>query len=1781
MKTSALVVIIVLISSSLLAVTNTWEGDTSYSWSTASNWSQGHVPYASEDVVVPSSANYTYYPSITSTDAVCRSVTVQKDGSIYGQLRLSSNGTLTVTYDVTVYGKLEMVNSGCELDVNDDIFWKSGSTENIQSGIIYVNDDWTFEDGTNFTPSSGNTVVFDGSASQSILAQDSNSYFANVIIDNSASTIWLSSSSTYDVHVNNDLTLTNNSRLQVETGTLTIDETLDIENGSKITAEDTGGEMILNSDFTLNGELEIDGGDVLCHGEFELASTGTLTIDGGSFIGDATADKRAYQYLRGTFNLSSGLFELTHNSLSVASTCIDNITGGTIRVGGALSAAYSGTFQPSGGIIEMAGSSGNGIQMHSSNYMYDLVIEDDTWAMTDLTINNDLTINSGYFKVNGHTIDVDENIYVYDQLKMIDSDDIVYAKNINFYTGSSEDITEGTINVGQNFSASGTSVFTPTGGTVVMTTQGGDCHIFMNSGNSFNILHTHDFTTLNSDIDISVNLGIKNDVFQLNGHTVDVTGYVHISGVLRMTNADDVLECQGINWLSGSDDTITAGNIYAEYWTWFSGTNAQLGTGNTAHVVAGISTNDDDAEFGNLIIEPSSSLGENIQSKELDFSKEEFLFSEGSFDFSKESSNSRNDKEWIRSYPRRVAGYCTYLSGVDWFSPNDIIVEGNHTIESGATLNLVGSSNTIYSNSDFILNGELTMGYSGNAVIQNDFNIYGLLTMQNGYNFVNVGHNITWQSGSTGNVTNGIFNIEGSWYFNNGTDAQLSTWNIVNFNGSTTQNIYCYDADASFNSIEVDKTGGNLNIHTSSTQPMRVNGNLDAMNVNSFNVQSGELIVDGTLDIYDGSSMVIGTGGSLIDNTDFILNGELDVGNGDVLINGEFDIYASGILTIDGGTFTRDNAVNINYIYGTLNLAGGEYSIDGSIYIQPGAFTSISGGLIRCRGFQAEQSGTFQPSGSTVEIDISNGVIATIKCSNGNYFHDFKVNCSSGGAKFYTDIIIQNDLDVTDGLLVINGHEVTVLNDLNIYGTINMDDASEVINVGNDINWFAAASRAISDGVFNISGDWYFNDGSDVQLGTGNTVNFVGSGSQLIYNFDADASFNNVTVNKPDITPVWLDNSSTHDVQIDGDLTLTNNSRLQVQSNTLIVDGTIDIENGSKMYLEDVGGELINNSDFTLNGELDIDGGNALFHGEYDQETTGVLTIDSGSLICDGPNSLGTTTCIVRGVFNMSDGLFEISPENLTFGSSCLYNITGGTISCGHVFKVNEGATFEPTGGTVELTYEPAGIFMEMGTGTSLHNLKITGKIYPQTPIHVTNNMTVDRSFYLNDDLLQVDNDLIINGHIRMDSALDLLSAKNVYWNSGSTDNIVAGVIDVSGDWYFNDGTEAQLGTGNTVNFNGSENSHIYCDDADACFGNLIIDKDTSGDRLEIMETARVAGDLDISNGYLLMGDLARLEIGNSLNIENGTKLSTSANDDAPTITKYGVDPYAFNVESGGTISSFSTMFEYMDVNGVNIKPGAIIDGGSLFWDCTFRNGESGGTLLTIDNDQTLELDGVWFYAGTKDATYNVTKNVDTGEITFTNSGGSFNGPDYENDTYNRIHWSGFSAPTVTTDAVTNITSTTATSGGNVTADGGSSVTARGICWSINADPTLADDFTIDGLGIGVFVSSLTGLDPDTHYYVRAYATNAVGTSYGNEVEFTTSTVAPPDPPTNLTIEIVGNDVVLTWDEVTGANSYKIYSSDDPYESHENWNYKDEVTGTTWSETIPEEKKFYYVTAVK
>jgi uncharacterized protein (TIGR02145 family) len=247
-------------------------------------------------------------------------------------------------------------------------------------------------------------------------------------------------------------------------------------------------------------------------------------------------------------------------------------------------------------------------------------------------------------------------------------------------------------------------------------------------------------------------------------------------------------------------------------------------------------------------------------------------------------------------------------------------------------------------------------------------------------------------------------------------------------------------------------------------------------------------------------------------------------------------------------------------------------------------------------------------------------------------------------------------------------------------------------------------------------------------------------------------------------------------------------------------------------------------------------------------------------------------------------------------------------------------------------------------------------------------------------------------------------------------------------------------------------------------------------------------------------------------------------------VTKYYVRAYATNLvgTAYGTEVSFTTSAAPVQLPVLTtVSPGNV----------TSISATSGGNI-TSDGGSTITSRGVcWNGDGSPTLGGNST-NDGNGSGTFAsaitglspttkyyvrayavNSVGTAYGTEYNFTTLSA------SSAVLTTSSATSITQTTANSGGNITSDGGSTITARGVCWSKNQNPTLADSYTTNDFGTGLFNSQLTSLSPGKTYFVRAYATNSTGTTYGNQVSFLTASDIP-----KVTTSSVGTVTATTAD---------------------------------------------------
>ena len=230
--------------------------------------------------------------------------------------------------------------------------------------------------------------------------------------------------------------------------------------------------------------------------------------------------------------------------------------------------------------------------------------------------------------------------------------------------------------------------------------------------------------------------------------------------------------------------------------------------------------------------------------------------------------------------------------------------------------------------------------------------------------------------------------------------------------------------------------------------------------------------------------------------------------------------------------------------------------------------------------------------------------------------------------------------------------------------------------------------------------------------------------------------------------------------------------------------------------------------------------------------------------------------------------------------------------------------------------------------------------------------------------------------------------------------------------------------------------------------------------------------------------------------------------------TTYYVRAYATNIGGTGygSAMSFTTLDGSLPVltteNISNISQTSATSGGNISFDGGYfvtSRGVCWSTLLnpTIADSHTTDGNGTGIFIS------NIT-GLSGGTVYYvrayaTNNKGTIYG--------NALSFTTCQLPNLTTSDVINITTNSALSGGFISSDGGYPITARGICWSTNQNPTIVDSHTSNGTGFGSFSSNITGLTSETLYYVRAYATNSIGTAYGNSISFTTiSTISIGQP---------------------------------------------------------------------
>jgi len=758
------------------------------------------------------------------------------------------------------------------------------------------------------------------------------------------------------------------------------------------------------------------------------------------------------------------------------------------------------------------------------------------------------------------------------------------------------------------------------------------------------------------------------------------------------------------------------------------------------------------------------------------------------------------------------------------------------------------------------------------------------------------------------------------------------------------------------------------------------------------------------------------------------LHGPLDI-NSYTMNSTYFDAY--DVLTIDsGGTVNVTGNGPYFSTSGSLTMiSGSELNSNLHIRFYTGTTENVSGGDIFLAGSFTDANNIFSPTGGSVTFDGS----SASSIIGPTAFYDLNIDKTGATVTASSAFSVTNNLDITSGALTLNGYTVDVANDVDVYGTLNMTNAADILNVGDaaydNLAFRNGSLGNLTAGTVNLASWLWVDVGGLLTATTGNTMNFSGPGMTGIEVDAAGSVFGNINV--VSVNPFQLYSVSSQLIEVDGNFDLQAGNAMEFLNNSMIVHGLFTDDptsivyvyngpvdggntnllsaNGNRENQNDInitnspknskdsrsrGGYFEIDTDFTLNGLMDVGDGDVLVHGEFELATTGTLTINGGSFISD-ESTRDRAWRYLRGTFNLSDGLFEITNNSTNFASTATTNISGGTIRTGGAFYGVHAGTFQPTGGIVEIIGGGGDDVVYCSNGNYFYDFVINRD--PGIYAALMNET-------------HVQNDLTINSGI--------LSC------NFTTDDLYVG-----GNWTNNVGTGGFLPNISTVIFDGTGDVSITPGET---FYDLTLDKVSSADHLDLFGSVTVGNDLTInpgalysndntisvsgnvtvnSGGVLYMEANSTLEIGDakSLNVYNGGTLEVlGAPGNLATITHLTSGNYYFNVYSGGTIGAEYGLFEYMTANGVFVWDGGIVDPTYPFNYSIFQNGFVGfATLLLIDNSDDVTITGANF-PDASSSDFNVAKTMDQGTITLISAIGVFAGPDYEYDLPDLIHWDGY-----------------------------------------------------------------------------------------------------------------------------------------------------------------------------
>lgn len=753
----------------------------------------------------------------------------------------------------------------------------------------------------------------------------------------------------------------------------------------------------------------------------------------------------------------------------------------------------------------------------------------------------------------------------------------------------------------------------------------------------------------------------------------------------------------------------------------------------------------------------------------------------------------------------------------------------------------------------------------------------------------------------------------------------------------------------------------------------------------------------------------------------------------------DFDL--GGWLYVSNGTLDA-SGIQIScataFISGQLIMNTKLDSAGGIKWFNDSQLTAANNSIIECGGDWTVESGANVQINSTCQVFFNSTADQTIQIDESNHtIGQLDIGRDSSGATYTGGVYSvaatsTADLDVPGKLTIragntldLNQRGMSVGDDLDIWGTL-MVDSGEVVVADNGV--VSGGTLQIDTGSVTINGIFYFNPAGTININSGtfalpnyslgiptSAVVTLVSGTIRCGTLDVYGTFQPVGG-----TVVFSSNvSSTYQVflgpgnwlpnlTIDSNRTYHLSSDITIKGDFTLDFGALDIQHvsGSPVYNIYIAGNWWNNqgpSNFIeRTGRVVFNGGG--FQAIKTSENFNVIEVNkvpSGGggdalRIESGYDDLNIT--VFCNQYDWTAGALDANLRGTFTALDLADNGLYGDYSC------NSGCVLNLTNA------EYVDLFGEM------HVFGGEVNIYSNSATRLYSYWPASASTWIE----------ISGGSLNFRN-------KGIWLQNGYTltENISGGIISMTGNFVGRRDNFNPIG--GTFAMYGDADATIDFDVSTSSFFDLLIDKSASSVQVELIsgaaiplicrrnftlnrgnfymnrETLHCLGDLNINDGgkmsFTSYNDV-KLAANKNLNVNDGGMIDVygSTADQTTKFSHLSEGYYHFSVNAGGHLAANYVLFEYLNSNGVNIKPGAVVGGLN---NCTFQNGVSGGVLFRVDNVQNITVTNANFPTNAGSGARNVWKSVDEGVVYFTGYTGVFSGGAFEDDAHQRVFWTG------------------------------------------------------------------------------------------------------------------------------------------------------------------------------